>query len=92
MNHKNCRFIYIACAFTGEKRSYNKFLLFNTKWNVKKMNKKTTRSLVALIAISLFIAPQVVRSDQIMPALLFMPFLFLGLLLTVVIRNLSNPG
>ena len=92
MNNKNCRFIYIACAFTGEKRSNNKFCSSIQNWNVKKMNKKTTSSLVVLTAISLFIAPQVVRSDQIMPALLFMPFLFLGLLLTVVIKNLSNPG
>ena len=79
-------------SFQGEIRSYNKFCSSIQNWNVKKMHQKTTRSLVVLIAISLFIAPQVVRSDQIMPVLLLMPFLFLGLLLTVVIRNLCNPA
>ncbi len=36
MNHKNRRFIYIACAFTGEMRSNNKFCSSLQNWNVKK--------------------------------------------------------
>ncbi len=55
------------------------------------MRRKKTYGLLLLTSIALFIAPQIAISNRLVPELVFVPILLLGLWLTVVIKNLSNP-
>ncbi len=48
--------------------------------------------LLLLTSIALFIAPQIAVSNWLVPELVFVPLVLLGLWLTVIINNLSNPG
>lgn len=61
-----------------------------SKQEREKMNRKTTYGLLLLTAIALFIAPQVAGSGLITQALPFVPYLILGIWLTLLIKNISN--
>ncbi|VVB84774.1 Uncharacterised protein [uncultured archaeon] len=51
----------------------------------------TTYMLLLLTAVGLFAAPQDVILDAIIPALPYVPLLFMGLWLAVVVKTLSSP-
>ncbi len=51
------------------------------------MNQKIIYGMLLLTAMALFVAPQVITSDFIMPIPVFVLFLILGSWLTIVIKN-----
>ncbi len=53
----------------------------------RKMNRKIINGMLLLTVIALFVAPQVITSDFIMPIPVFVLFLILGLWLNFVIKN-----
>jgi hypothetical protein len=56
------------------------------------MNLQKTYGLLLLTVIALLIAPQVAGSGLITQALPFVLYLIPGVWLTVLIKNISNPG
>lgn len=57
----------------------------------KNMKPITIYALLLLTAVGLFAAPQDVILDAIIPVLPFVPLLFMGIWLTVVVKTISNP-